>query len=674
MPKLYFQYRDPVKLPTALRGKRAPLPAEMLPDGCYRLTWLEGEHNIYEGTLRVHRVDDGIPDVSGDLYAFDPNAQSSQAGDEIPVFARENYRHYLQFTFVKQSASHAAGVELEFERVTRLQTTSVTFEDRWDKDCTFQGILVPAANGRFAYAGNFASGAGQSVVTLRLDWVSPWLRAAAIEIDCEKGVPVPAGNGGGIGWATVGASVGWQFTRLRILEEIPSKPENTSWSDAECHLAMATWREKDCQLDREWRYHLLCVGRLESADLGVMYDVAATDSSAVGREGAAIAANWPFPNGPTWGNVEGGRLFGSVPEAYFRTAVHEIGHAMSLYHDIDCNCLMVPTESLAASKSLLLFPANIHWAYHEADQMFLRHAPDPLVRPGGDWPDYRLDTGDRMSAGERRDLLLSVRPLLQKLPLGAPVRVQLKLTRHANADGAIRVPADLSLSGPHVSGYVTHIESGDIRSFRPLVIRCGGGALTVLASDGRDEASLTLLRGGQGALFPTPGDYEIVVELRWTEGVSKSVVTGKTTVMVEAPKDGKTAEAVIMQADTLLTLVLGGDHIKAGMEAIDTALKDPVLRPHYAWIEAKRRATLRDAGKKERRSAARLIDIKTVLSPSEHKRAVALLELMRDDLGVIQKWRLSRCLELQGCRWPVPQWLVPSLDRTLRFVIWILRQ
>ena len=61
--------------------------------------------------------------------------------------------------------------------------------------------------------------------------------------------------------------------------------------------------------------------------------------------------------------------------------------------------------------------------------------------------------------------------------------------------------------------------------------------------------------------------------------------------MISPAENEAHAEAalkVIASPDALLTLVIGGDHLDEGIEAIHAALDSPVLQPHYAYIEAKR--------------------------------------------------------------------------------------
>ena len=60
--------------------------------------------------------------------------------------------------------------------------------------------------------------------------------------------------------------------------------------------------------------------------------------------------------------------------------------------------------------------------------------------------------------------------------------------------------------------------------------------------------------------------------------------------------------------DAHLVLAIGGDHLEDGIEAIEAALDEPVLRPHFAVIEAKRLARRFGKRKPDMKAVAALID------------------------------------------------------------------
>ena len=99
--------------------------------------------------------------------------------------------------------------------------------------------------------------------------------------------------------------------------------------------------------------------------------------------------------------------------------------------------------------------------------------------------------------------------------------------------------------------------------------------------------------------------------------------------MVTPPVDDGHASAalrVLTSPDALLTLVLGGDHLDDGIEAIRTALDNKVLAPHYAYVEAKRVGNRFGRREPDIDAVAELIDKDTVMSTRERRKAVDLLE------------------------------------------------
>jgi hypothetical protein len=370
---------------------------------------------------------------------------------------------------------------------------------------------------------------------------------------------------------------------------------------------------------------------IDSTPRGIMYDASGTDSDKIPREGAAIAANWVMPAG--WGRGTGHR-FGSMPEAYFRASVHEIGHAMSLEHNLNNQQFMDTSDTLAQAgeRSPPSFPDNIKWSFADDDIRRLKHWPDVFVRPGGS-PFGSSHTTPAVSppdnAVDLPDVKLTVTPVQSEVPLGAPVRLELSLRNNTKKGGvSVQVPADIGLKSGYIQGTVTSA-AGVAKSFRSIVVH-DGGELTVLDPGEEVTTSVTLLRGAEGALFASTGLFDINVEVKWDLQDAVASVVGATTVLVTGPQDASHAAAahkLLTSPDAHLVLVLGGDHLKNGIEAIQTALKDKTLRPYYGSIEAKRLATMRFKDRKPDVDVAReLMDSKNIVTSSENKKLQKLLK------------------------------------------------
>ena len=103
------------------------------------------------------------------------------------------------------------------------------------------------------------------------------------------------------------------------------------------------------------------------------------------REGCVVASGSTFSNDDKWGVLKGVRA-GDSPATYFRTAVHEVGHAMGLDHNETTTvfAIMRPTNGIAETATPAApFPTNIQWSFTRDDEHRLRHWPDLVVRPGG---------------------------------------------------------------------------------------------------------------------------------------------------------------------------------------------------------------------------------------------------------------------------------------------------
>jgi len=592
-------------LPDAIElGTDGESLALRLPTGCYLLKFTPpgaSPSSFLWGTLRVHHAGSAMT-VSGDLYLqrmlpgdLEPALREALSWPDpapsagIPCFPRRDYRYYMRAT---GAALRGMGVELQLEPHLYDHATA-SWSSQGARTCLLQPVDPPAGYSRQVnyVAGDLKTSTGAVRGRLTAGHVSRYLRKATLEIDRVAASEVPRNSGAGVDYRTIFDRAGWD---LHVVESQANLAETSSgtWTDAELHAAMLRHRERTDH-DRSWRYHLLCVRRLTSTERGIMYDAYGGDSNNVPREGAAVASHWMIPDHPSWGGVRNQR-FGAAPSVYFRTVVHEISHAMGLYHpDGSGNYVMQATNVIAGSATTSSpFPQNILWEHAPIDQKRLRHLPDAWVRPGGKAFGSEHSTAP-ISVGDGGDapvgLRLEVTPLLSSVPLGAPVRIRARLVN--DSSGELPAPARFSLKAGALSGAVRGPAAAD-KSFSTIV-HCMDEVLPpVRLRPGEAlEAEETLLRGRDGALFDAPGLHTITVHADYAVSGVELRVTGRADVLVTPPVDAAHAEAarvVLATKDLLLTLALGGDHLDEGVRALHVALDNPVLRPHFAAIEAKR--------------------------------------------------------------------------------------
>ncbi len=644
---------------TAARSM-APLHIRSLRAGCYliRLTSHTNPLSVEDGTLRVETHHDGRT-ASGDLYqrrvlflapvpVLPPTSGTPPSfvrraiargpilvpgprpADGIPVLPRDRYRHYLCVNTLLEGLTLGNSFTLGFD-LYRFDHGAKTWTNEGPFTAQMTWTTAPAGfpSTRDYLEGDVKNAAGTVVGRLTMGWISSSLRRAVVEIDRVPASECPRDNGAGTDWKTIFQRVGWDVTVVESNANV-TEVSGESWSDIECHQAMMAWRDS-ADLDAQWRYHLLCVRRLDSTERGIMFDAYGSDANNIPREGAAIASHWTFPDTEPWGKCRGER-FGATTAPYFRTAVHELGHAMMQFHPWSTtgNHLMQVTPQIAENAvAPVQFPDDIEWAFSPEDARRLRHLPDVVVRPdsslrfgsdvGSSYAGTPLSPAD--VTAELEGLEVSLTPLLDAVPFGAPVRVRVDVTN--TGPQPLPIPSRLDFKSGIVTGQVVD-PAGRVRPFSTIVRYMDGFETTLLMPGQRVSESLTLLRGPDGALFAAPGMHRIIVSLSWDGGGAMVHVSGETTVMVTAAADeahAKAARLVMDTPDTLLAMVIGGDHLVDGIRAVQTALKNPVLRPHFAYFEAKRLARRSGSRRPSLHEAAELLGDDTVMSVTELARA-----------------------------------------------------
>ncbi|WP_293374431.1 hypothetical protein [Nevskia sp.] len=623
-------------------GVITPIPTRSLRCGCYLINFKPSAGSAlvtYDGTLRVECHAEGRT-ASGDLYQRGIRAMRLGTGQTvislqpppnpaagIPIFARGQYREYLRVTSLLENFTFGSNFTLGFER-RRFDSVSRTWSNLGAFTALMTWMAAPAGypSSKDYLSGIVKNASNVAVGTLTMGWVSKYLRKVTVEIDRVSVSEAPLNDGGSNSWASVFEAINWQGT-VDVSDANIAQPSGESWSDAEMHQTMLAKRDAS-NLDAEWRYHVLAVRRLDSTERGIMYDGNGSDSNNVPREGVGISSHWVIPNAAPWGLAKGQR-FGASSKAYFRTAVHELGHAFGLYHNsVDLGFMNVTPSIAAAATASNPFPNNIQWSFATDDLMRLRHFPDIYVRPGG----TPFGTSYASTPQSPRDSVISddslhlkTSALLDVVPLGAPVRINLELVN--TGDAPVAVPGHLSMKGGTLRGQVID-PAGNARQFSSCLVCLDDESETDLAPGKSVRSALTLMRGPQGALFGSAGLHRVQVDACWESDGNAKQVSGETAVMITPPVDDAHARAalkVLSTPDTLLVLVFGGDHLTDGLEAVQAALDNPVLRPHYAYIEAKRLGQRFGKRKADARKAAALITTKTVMTDSESKKAKLLM-------------------------------------------------
>ncbi|UCH92624.1 MAG: hypothetical protein JSV88_20330 [Candidatus Aminicenantes bacterium] len=627
-----------------------------LQEGCYYIRMMPTSLHTparfqYEGTLRIQRTG-GSMIASGDLYINDfcktPTycpvlSENDQRKNIIPVFSRKRYAYYLRVTHIHGDPDTGKGIVLELEPF-RFQHANHT----WIKGepLTAEVKFSIGPDGIHYWRGDVQTQSNIVLGHMVVVWVSPFLRQAVIEIDRVAASECPSEDMECKEWQAIFKKAGWDVT-MEISDENVEEPEDFSWSTSELHQKMMKYRQNG-DLDKEWRYHLLAIRQLDDKEaFGLMYDNTISGINDIPREGAAIASHVMFPGKDFWGKCKGNR-FGASKGPYIRTAIHEIGHAMMLYHpdNVYENYIMQKTVNIANNAYNAVppqqFPDNIEWSFSPRDIRLLCHLPDIAVRPGGvsfGTPHHRLPVNVRDEVVEADGLEMEVSALNEVVPMGAPVRVNFSLINRSDREQL--VPGSLSMKTGHISGRVID-PLGAAQDFATIHQYTMDIMPQTLSPGESINHSVTLLWGTEGPLFPTSGYYRIIIEINWYLEGLRMRIAGSTSVMITSPTDDEHARAalkVLSTPDTLLSLAIGGDHFEVGNEIIRAAISHPVLRHHYSLIEAKRVGQRYFNRKPNLKEAADIVNEETVMSPAEVKRLAKILRNFANetDKDVVEK-------------------------------------
>jgi hypothetical protein len=552
---------------------------------------------------------------------FNSILESLTPRSPIPSFALEDYRYYLEVL----SISEGAPLNLEVA-AHEYDSEAKTLEPH----IKLQVRLTEIGDGN-SYTGQLLSGE-EVRGRFYLHWISPFVRRAELRLfalspRASTRVKLPGLKTSGMDVALAkakaknlarrssaskdGVAAGKVPTWQGLFKKIHWKVKLAKFKDAKAPVGQNAWTPYDLsdmgqrlrdKVDlKDWTYDLLCVSSFEGSQyLGIMFDTEATDLNKRPRESAAVAALQMVDfdgDKKRFQDVLGGA-------AYYRTALHELGHAMNLTHNFRERSLMNTTGPLIQRRAKakrgqpavpLKFDVAWHFSADEAE--WLQHAPDIAVRPGGiSRRAVRLHQEMRpvppaLTFKDAPELILELEPVVEVFPFGAPIRLNY-LLRNSGPD--LAVPRDISLRGGHVMGRVTGPDR--VTRFFRSAFRCCDTAtkdheLARLKSGETVAEGMTILRGIDYSLFPEPGAYQIELEIRWDADNQTKRVVGHANVTVAAadPKDPAQAiaAATILNDSAMMPVLVQGLVNPMGLRALSLALRSTTLAPHYLAIALK---------------------------------------------------------------------------------------
>ncbi len=603
--------------------------ADLLQQGCYLLKLsLKNNGTLgtrhLQGVMRVERIaadQDSITfKITSDLYI---DQGQVFAPDTVPTFIRSDYVAYL--TLAQNALRFVdGGLRIKFNVGILNQPNG-----EWESGPKLKLVLSNATSnalGAIKYAIQVSDGStdlGNGTAT----WQCADFRSIALRIAATQDAPIPMNNGGVIGWTELFRQVGWRL-KLAAPLSISNPTGGTKWSPVVLHEVLAKSIPAKPTLDEEWQVFLLCVEDivyLSNAYRGMMFDFAEFDSDETPRQGCAISSTWPIPSDASWHPANKEKYFGKYPPLYFRTAVHEVGHSFGLEHPSTPGSekIMSATNDLVGTT---LFPDKLPFEFSKDEQEWLRHMPDPVVRPGG-LPYPALTPSDDRPTKELRNSICEIKleSLLPNYPLGAPVRLCFVITNRSRK--IIRLPRNIGFSHGGVRVRVIGPDS-KVKHVTPNLLVSDECDWIPFGSGKSVWGAVTLLRCRQGALFPGVGTYRIELLVSARLDRQNFTLRGRCNISVfphPTKSSTKLAERAINAQELQPTLVLGGRSSANTSRLLKSLIDNKLLGQHYKFLEAKRIASTW-VGRGDLRKIVNLISCDSAMTSKEISRALNIVK------------------------------------------------
>ncbi|MGV9453260.1 hypothetical protein [Streptomyces sp. NPDC003635] len=339
------------------------------------------------------------------------------------------------------------------------------------------------------------------------------------------------------------------FTRLGITvtrtggdDQVPVIKAGTDgvWTDIEMHDAMQVHWSKWADAP-QWQVWTLFAGQhIRGRTLGgIMFD----DIGTAQRQGCAVFSN-SFISDRRPGDPHAEH---AVRRLRFWTAVHEIGHCFNLAHswDKDEGSRWIPLAEEPLALSYMNYPfrypggeaaffAAFRYGFSENELLFLRHAPERLVKQGdAPWFDEHAFEEIRQATPNALELTVRVNRPSTRFEALEPVVAEVKL---ANTSLAPVVVDRNALLGERL----TVIIAGDGREARrwvPYARHCYLDDPCVLRPGEALYAPLFLSAGLNGFDLAEPGRYRIHAMLDTGSGSeSGEILSAPLAIDVRPPQ------------------------------------------------------------------------------------------------------------------------------------------
>ncbi len=352
-------------------------------------------------------------------------------------------------------------------------------------------------------------------------------------------------------------------------------PEDASLSTTELNQLLATHRTQSDS--RPWQLWLLiCSQYGTSGTLGIMFD----DASPF-REGASAFYDPRLSNSELIESTAQGKKIGEVPLAILRTALHEIGHALNLYHPKH-DCHSVPTgttimnqtgDIMGFASAATPYPGNATFAFHDHNTTSLIHSPDPQIRPG--WTRFGYGHGCiGNTPSEPHDLIFDrdvPRAHHIKLELDVPEEMYLgefvlaAVRIHNTGDETRLVSTALNLEEDYLTVSLTPPEGSPV-DVRSVILLCSDRQMAELEPGEYRSGYIQLMYTNREYTFAQTGRYTIQAELDLGDRIVKS---DPVDMLVRSPLSEDKLEVSTKGLDTDV-----GRSIALGVPPIDTPAEE----------------------------------------------------------------------------------------------------